>query len=276
MLKQRILTALILIPLVLWAIIDLPDNYYAVVLAFIVILGAREWTSMARLNKTMSIVYLLVFVAILYVCWFKVLTAEQYSSYLLYVACAWWLLAFYLLAKFNRGQTNIVANRFLRAIIGILILLPTFAALYLLRTQLESGASLVIYLLVLIWLADSAAYFSGKRWGKNKLLPNVSPGKTWQGVYGALVASISFSIIFALLNSSISNAQTPVFVLISFITVIFSVHGDLTESMFKRQVNIKDSGQLLPGHGGMLDRIDSLTAAAPVFMTGLYLMRGGL
>lgn len=271
MLKQRILTAIILIPLVLWGILRLPDDYFAIVLAVLTILGAREWASMARLPKSLHYIYTIAFAGILYACWFGLHQLKQLDIALLYIACAWWLFAFVVLVQYNSGKIQILFNPVLRSVIGLLILIPTFTALLILRNDTEHGAALLIYLLVLIWIADSAAYFTGRQWGKTKLLPNVSPGKTWQGVYGALVASTSFSLAFAYFAAEIINQQFMAFISISFITIIFSIHGDLVESMFKRQVNIKDSSHILPGHGGVLDRIDSLTSASPVFVTSLML-----
>ncbi|MEJ2142011.1 MAG: phosphatidate cytidylyltransferase [Gammaproteobacteria bacterium] len=272
MLKQRILTAIILIPLVLWGILRLPDDYFAIVLALLTILGAREWASMARLPTSLHYIYTIVFAGILYACWFGLHHIRQLDTALLYTSCAWWIFAFVALAQYNSGKVRILFNPALRSVIGLLILVPTFTALLILRNNTEHGATLLIYLLVLIWIADSAAYFTGRQWGKTKLLPNVSPGKTWQGVYGALVASISFSFVFAYFAAEIINQQYMAFIGASFITIIFSIHGDLVESMFKRQVNIKDSSHILPGHGGILDRIDSLTSASPVFVTSLMLL----
>lgn len=270
MLKYRLLTAFTLGPLVLWAFIALPDVYYALSLAAIVILAANEWAIMARLTNALRIPYLLVFILSVYLCWWALEHIAGFPRFILTISCAWWVVGFIVLSKYNRGQKQILFNPIVRVLLGFIILLPTFAALYMLRATY--GASLLVYLLFLIWFADSGAYFAGKRWGKHKLLPNVSPGKTWQGVAGAFVASIGFSLIFGFTSDSITNNQYAMFILISFITVIFSIQGDLMESMFKRQVNIKDSGQLLPGHGGMLDRIDSLTAAAPIFITGMLFM----
>ena len=128
----------------------------------------------------------------------------------------------------------------------------------------------MLFLMVLIWVADVAAYFTGKRFGKHKLAPNLSPGKTLEGVAGAIL----FSSLFALAASFWLQAghKSLLFVLVAQITVIFSIAGDLLESMYKREVGLKDSGTLLPGHGGVLDRIDSLTAAAPLFYTGYSLL----
>lgn len=271
MLKQRVLTALILIPLVLWGIISLPNDYFAIALAIITILGAKEWATMARLPGSLHYIYVIVFAGVLYGCWLAIKQVSQFEIKILYVACAWWLYAFVMLAQYNSGKKQILFNPLIRSIIGFLILIPTFTALIVLRNGSEYGAVLVIYLLVLIWLADSAAYFSGRKWGKTKLLPNVSPGKTWQGVYGALAASVSFSLAFAYFAADVIGYQYLLFIVASFITIVFSIHGDLVESMFKRQVNIKDSGHILPGHGGVLDRIDSLTSASPVFVTCLFI-----
>ena len=270
MLKQRVLTALVLIPLVIWGIISLPNDYFAIALALITILGAREWATMARLPSSLHYIYVILFAVILYACWAAINQFDQFDINLLYVACTWWIYAFVMLAQYNSGKKHIHFNPVIRSILGLLILVPTFAALLILRNDSEDGATLMIYLLVLIWLADSAAYFSGRAWGRTKLLPNVSPGKTWEGVYGALAASVSFSFVFAYFAGDIINQQYILFIVASFITIVFSIHGDLVESMFKRQVNLKDSSHILPGHGGVLDRIDSLTSASPVFVTCLF------
>ena len=271
MLKQRVLTALVLIPLVIWGIISLPNDYFAIALAFIMILAAREWATMARLPASLHYIYVILFAVILYACWTGINLINQFGITLLYFACAWWIYAFVMLAQYNSGKKQILFNPVIRSILGLLILIPTFTALLILRNGSEDGAALVIYLLILIWLADSAAYFTGRAWGKTKLLPNVSPGKTWQGVYGALVASVSFSFAFAYFAKDIINQEYILFIVASFTTIVFSIHGDLVESMFKRQVNIKDSSHILPGHGGVLDRIDSLTSASPIFVTCLFL-----
>ena len=136
----------------------------------------------------------------------------------------------------------------------------------------EFGAGYVLFLLFLIWIADSGAYFTGRRWGQRKLALSISPGKTWEGVWGASLAAL----VFAMLGAVVLEVRMPWpgFVILSMVTVGFSIAGDLFESMLKRQRGLKDSGSLLPGHGGVLDRVDSLTAAVPVFLLGLYGMRG--
>ncbi len=132
------------------------------------------------------------------------------------------------------------------------------------------GVYLVLFLLVMIWIADSAAYFSGRRWGKTRLAGRISPGKSWEGVFGALFATSAFSLAAASFKD-MQGTEILVFLFICLVTVSASILGDLMESMIKRQSGLKDSGSLLPGHGGVLDRMDSLTAAAPVFLSGLWL-----
>jgi phosphatidate cytidylyltransferase len=127
-------------------------------------------------------------------------------------------------------------------------------------------------MLLLVWAADVAAYFSGKTWGRRKLAPSVSPGKSWEGAWGGLSSSIVLAIAAALILSLPLRAAI-ILAVMSFATAVMSIFGDLTESMFKREAGLKDSSNLLPGHGGFMDRIDSLTAAVPIF-TGFLLMAG--
>ncbi len=161
---------------------------------------------------------------------------------------------------------------------GGVILVPAWLSLILIHSGKVgssladvSGTSLMLFLFFLIWLSDSAAYFSGRKFGNKKLVSNVSPGKSWEGVYGALSASLLFPIIYAF-YTDMNFITTIYFILLALITVSFSILGDLTESMFKRMAKIKDSSNILPGHGGVLDRIDSLTSSAPVFFAGLWAM----
>ena len=149
------------------------------------------------------------------------------------------------------------------------LIIPLYGWIYL-RNQYEF-AGYLFYLLMLIWSADVFAYFAGKQFGKSKLAPNVSPGKTWQGAYGAIAGSIVCAMIGAWAFDFNMN-ELILFVILSVATVAISIFGDLSESLYKRQGGIKDSGHLLPGHGGILDRIDSLTAATPFYIGGMYLI----
>ena len=129
----------------------------------------------------------------------------------------------------------------------------------------------MIYLLTLVWVADIGAYFSGRRYGRHKLAPGISPGKTWEGVAGGLVLNALWISLVFLLSDGWGISYLS-FLVLGLITSAISVVGDLYESILKREAGLKDSGKLLPGHGGVLDRIDSIIAATPVFISGLYML----
>lgn len=270
MLKQRLLTALILIPLVVWGILKLPTPYLAIVLAMFILQGSWEWGSLMKLH---SPVFRAVFVAVAAACmtaiWFYVDRDTTDWLVVPVISLFWWLLATVWVLTYPKS-TSRWSMTWLSTIIGLLVLIPAWLSIVGLHEFGHTGPYLVLYLLSLIWVADSGAYFGGRRWGKRKLAPAVSPGKTWEGAISAFAASVLYALIAAHLFAIPGN-QWPLFVVLSLITVAFSIIGDLTESMFKRHAGIKDSGKLLPGHGGVLDRIDSLTAAAPVFVIGVQL-----
>ncbi len=271
MLKQRLVTAAILIPLIIWGIFSLPDTGFAALLALFVLLGAWEWTRICEIkNMLMRIVYLALFSLCLYLLW------KNEDPGLIYIvlqlSLIWWLAAIWLLLAYSRGRDYLRGQWLIKAFIGFVLLLPPFVALISLRAESIFGPAYVLLLLLLIWSADSAAYFSGRQWGRRKLLPKVSPGKSWEGVAGAVLAAMLLAFAAAF------YFELPVleFVILAIVVTAISIVGDLTESLFKRQVNIKDSGVLLPGHGGVLDRIDSLTSAAPFFLGGMLLITGKL
>jgi phosphatidate cytidylyltransferase len=185
----------------------------------------------------------------------------------LLVALAFWIYAVQRLLRFA-GDAGLRDGRSASALSGLLVLVPTGVALVALHRSGEAGPGLVLLLLVLVWAADSGAYFAGKRWGRRKLAPTVSPGKTVEGVCGGLTLAMVAAISGWYVLQPGTLALGPA-IAISLATVVFSIVGDLYESMLKRQHSVKDSGTLLPGHGGMLDRIDSLTAASPVFALGV-------
>jgi len=175
-----------------------------------------------------------------------------------------------LVVRYQMNKTINLSTSIIKAMIGGVILIPAWLSLILIHMN-ASGVSLLLFLFFLIWLADSAAYFSGKKFGSNKLASNVSPGKSWEGVYGALTMSLLFGASYAF-YADMKFMVAVYFMLLVLITVSFSILGDLVESMFKRMAGVKDSSNILPGHGGVLDRIDSLTSAAPVFFVGLWTM----
>jgi len=278
LLKQRIITALILAPLVLFAILFLPLTGFEICIAFVVGLGAWEWAALSGLTGRVSkgIYTLLLFAACLYLAW--LVPTEQvwyqgevhhlYKQILLF-AGAWWFLSLLMIIAYPEYSAFWRNSIVFRAIFGVLTLIPTWVAIVTLRTTLHDidplyGASLIFYVLGIVWAADIGAFFIGVKFGRHKLRPNVSPGKTLEGLMGGIAAS-SAIIGFAALHYQVDPSRIWLHILIGGLTVAVSALGDLNESMFKRCVGMKDSGTLLPGHGGVLDRIDSLTAAFPVF-----------
>jgi phosphatidate cytidylyltransferase len=185
---------------------------------------------------------------------------------LLFITLAWWLIALILVALYPRASQTWGQSVWMRGAMGLLVLIPCWRAINVIHGA-EDGPYKLLFLFVLIWGADTFAYFAGRQWGKHKLAPNVSPGKTVQGLCGALFGTTVITV-GALVLLGIPQQFWLCGMVLSMVTVLFSVLGDLFESMLKRNVGLKDSGQLLPGHGGILDRIDSLTAAAPIFALG--------
>ncbi len=190
---------------------------------------------------------------------------------ILWGSFVWWMMATLLIVFYSYGYESFLNNRALRGFMGFFVLMPFWAMI---NTMRLTNPYQLLFLLVLIWGADSAAYFVGRKWGRHKLAFRISPGKSWEGLAGAILFSIPIALIYSwTVEFSFSWLWI---VIISWVTVIFSVIGDLFESMLKRKANVKDSGQIIPGHGGLLDRIDSLTAAVPVFGFCGWLLRSYL
>lgn len=260
MLKQRVLTAAVLAPLAIGGVFFLPlDLFQWFVLAVIAIAG-WEWANLSDLRpQVQRVVYALAVAVALWIVF------NSPPGPVLALAALFWLLALFWVCRFpaSGGQWQGLVQR---ALIGLLVLLPAGVALVVLKGMAASNQLLVL-LFLLVWGADIGAYFAGRRWGGAKLAPNVSPGKTRAGLYGGLVTSLLITLV-AGVWWQLPPDSLAVLLLVGLVTALASVLGDLLESMFKRHRGIKDSSALLPGHGGVLDRIDSLTAAAPVFALG--------
>lgn len=258
MLKKRVITAAILIPLFVLFLLKASNITFLLLTAVFVMLGGWEWSRLMGLtHKGLRICYLF----LLFICLRAALSL--YIPDVLVIVAAFWCVAFVLVALYPKGTNLWADSRAIRGLMGIMVLVPAWIAINFIRLNLN-GPQVLLYLCVLIWGADSGAFFAGKQWGKNKLAPAVSPGKTREGLWGALATTFVIAIIgyeFAIFPMI---GLLPI-IIVSLVTVLFSVLGDLFESMMKRNVGLKDSGILVPGHGGLLDRIDSLTAAAPIF-----------
>lgn len=264
MLKQRLLTAIILIPLFILLLFKLSSQAFYLFTMLIVAWGALEWSSFMGLRRFLyRLGYMLITIFSLFiVSLFPVISV-------LYISLAWWLAAAFLVMRYPKNSAAWGRRTVLKGIMGLFVLVPCWLAVDFLRNS-SHGISILLFLFVLIWGADSGAYFFGKKWGKHKLIPQVSPGKTWQGLFGALLTTAVLALL-GLLIFKVPYFTWPIALLWALLTVLFSILGDLFESMLKRQAGLKDSGHLLPGHGGILDRIDSLTAAAPIFALGLII-----
>jgi len=267
-LKQRVITAAVLIPLVVLATLYLPAGHYAALLAVFIGLGAWEWAGLCGYSVFGKAALVILVLMLLSGCFLYRHTVLP--AILIYLAAVWWLAATAIMISQQHRQQLYLGGRHLKAAVGILVLVPAWLSLVMLH-GVRDGRIYVIFLLALIWLADGAAYFCGHRWGKTKLAGIISPGKTWVGVVGAILTGTLVSVLFAL-ATGMQAADIIIFSIICVITVMGSIVGDLVESLLKRLAHVKDSGSIFPGHGGMLDRIDSLTAAAPVFLTGLWLL----
>jgi len=279
LLKQRILTALILAPAAIAAIFYLPLAYFSGLLLFIVAIGAWEWGPLMGFATTprrlVFVVTNIILISLLWYffppqqLWLNLNELQNPIIYLLWLSVAWWALSAILMFLYPKCSKFWSSHRSIRGIFGWLTLVPTWLAFMVIRSsnyQVDSyhGAQLLMTLFVMVWSADVGAYFVGKAIGKNKLMPNVSPGKTFEGFLGGVIfACILTSIAGYVLSWTLE--QYFLVLIVTMVVTTVSVLGDLNESMFKRQAGIKDSGSILPGHGGILDRIDSLTATAPIF-----------
>jgi phosphatidate cytidylyltransferase len=263
-LKTRIMTALILAPIAIGGIFFLPPLGFALFTGAIICVGAWEWANMAGVTQPLARVgFALATAAILYG------LLEVPASAVLWVALVWWIVCFLLVRRYPEGSGR-WGSCTARAVMGLLVLVPAWVGLNHLRTggfgfgDSTNNLLLILYVFCIVWVADIGAYFAGRAFGKAKLAPRVSPGKSWAGVWGGLLAVAAFALLIGLLADA-GAGDIALLMIASLITGAISVVGDLMESMLKRFRGIKDSSQLLPGHGGIMDRIDSLTAAIPVF-----------
>jgi phosphatidate cytidylyltransferase len=262
MLKQRVITGVILGAIIFGSILFLPTQYLAMVFAGMLGIGAWEWTRLIQIKPlVLRILFVGLVLAFLWLAWHYLLHSQQLVMFFS-TASVWWLLAAFWVASYPLASEPTKSVITVKAMAGFLVLVPAWLGMVLLH---EKGAAWILYIMILMWVADSGAYFSGKTWGKRKLAPKVSPGKSWEGVFGALAASVVYSII-GLYWLNIPSKHVVVFIAITVAMVPVSVLGDLFESMIKRHSGFKDSGKILPGHGGILDRIDSLTSSVPVFV----------
>lgn len=261
MLKIRVLTAAVLAPLFVLGVLHLSQPYFAVLLGLVVVPGAWEWTHLSgyddAASKSIAVAAAVVLMVAAYV--FRNVVDEP----VFVAACIIWLAV--AVSLFSRRRRGLLSwPRPLRWVSGIWVLIPAWLAISTLQ-HLDAGAVLMLF--ALVWAADTGAYFAGRRWGRRKLAPAISPGKTMEGLWGAVAAAAIVAAGFGVYWGA-GTSRWIALVAWSIAVVLVSVFGDLFESNWKRAAELKDSGGVLPGHGGVLDRIDSITAAAPFFVLG--------
>lgn len=283
MLKQRIITALILAPLVIAGVFFLPLEGFVFFSAAIMLLGAWEFAPLAGFTHPAVRVVFMVFIGGLIgtvqsnvelnAIWVDGTLAFPYFM-AIEVAAVWWFLSIFLIYSFPKSAHVWAGSFVMRCAFGALSLVPCWVALMALRSANYEqnnyfGAWLVVGALLIVWAADIGAFFAGRKFGQRKLAVRVSPNKSIEGLAGGLVLVSILAVVasqFDSVRAALNHVDTVTIVAMAFVVALISAVGDLAESMFKRQANVKDSGTLLPGHGGILDRIDSLLAAMPIFV----------
>ena len=270
MLKQRTLTALILAPLAIAIILLLPTIGFALVVAAVSLLALWEWTRLASVDTTAPRVIFIAMNAIALLLLWQ-LRASPFAWYVIGAGVAGWLLSLLWLRHFSWAAAPTRENAGLKLAAGELAVLPAWLALVHLHGDADNGPAWALLAVLLVWAADIGAYFAGKSFGTTKLAPRISPNKTTAGAWGALVVAGFVAVAGAWLLGMRGAALGALFAL-ALLSVLASILGDLIESLLKRQANVKDSGTLFPGHGGLLDRLDSVLAAVPVFVAGKALL----
>ncbi len=285
MLLKRILTALVLAAVAIAAIFVLPTLYFYLFIAIIVLIAAWEWTGLADTHSTVEKLLFLVSLIVpmlVITFWTQILEVvsqilewpeiKTYSGVLEWLVIGpvlFWVMMMILIRKVPEDLIKIKLQKRYKLFLGWFVLFSAW--MFLTKLRAYYGSEAVMYFLALIWIADIAAYFSGKKFGKDKLAPEISPGKTTQGMYGAIISAMVCAGLLSWYYSFPIMIATD-FGLLSILTVLISIYGDLFFSLIKRQNGVKDSGSILPGHGGVLDRVDSVIAAAPFYYAGVILI----
>ena len=255
MLRKRIVTSVVSLVLIGIVLFVLPLQYAEWIIGLLLLVGAWEWAGFLELSAAPArAAYTAIVAACLALVYFVI---PEKANLILQVACVWWFIAFFWNLRFPTAIAMPV-----RWICGLLVIVPLYAALILL---IRLGVEYLLFTMLIVWAADAGAYFSGKKFGRVKLAPAISPGKTWEGVIGGLLLVGLLAVTVGVSRDLSIGVFLPFCLAVAAISVV----GDLTVSMFKRTAGVKDSGSLFPGHGGALDRIDSVAAAAPLFALGL-------
>ena len=275
MLKQRVITALVLAPLILALIFLTRPSVFATLLGLIFLVGMWEWTRMSGVHgHALRALALLAYAAMFALLWHTCKTPQWWWPVV--AGLIWWLVALAWLTHPRFGAVATPANAWLKLLAGAFVVVPAWCAVVVMHGDMAPpdtghGHWWVLLFACIVSAADMGAYTAGRKFGRTKLAPAISPGKTREGVYGALVCSAVVGLVGSVLLHVPAN-RLPAMVALSLLTVLFSIVGDLFESLIKRHAGVKDSGRLFPGHGGMFDRMDSIVAALPVFVLGKFIL----
>jgi phosphatidate cytidylyltransferase len=269
-LRTRVITALILAPIGIAIVVFLRTPALALVMAAVCAFGLGEWGRLIGLrDQTLRLALVFVNAGIMAALW----QWRQHDTllYAVYVGAVFWPLALLWLRNFEFASRPDPWCAMVKAIAGSFAVIPAWAGAVLLHGSPRHGPYWLLFAVMLVWSADVFAYFAGRRWGKRKLAPRISPGKSIEGVYGALAGTAVFALVGGLLLG-VRGTTLVLLIVLALVAVLFSIVGDLFESLMKRHSQVKDSGSLLPGHGGVFDRMDSMFAALPVFALGTLLL----
>jgi len=268
MLKQRVLTAIPLAALVIWGILIQPEDVIFYSLLVVMLISGWEWARLSGFQNTvLRAIYALLITAGAYFSQLVIENNPQWLTAILSFTVLCWFIAIY--HMFSKGpQAADQSMSVVKLFIGIVALIPPVLALMLIRSE---GVWWLFYCLSIVWVADIGAYFSGKKFGRNKLAPSLSPGKTKEGMYGAVFATLVYSFLAAFFFE-LQFIEIFMLLIIAALATFISVAGDLFVSLLKREKGLKDTGHILPGHGGILDRIDSVLSAAPFLALFLSLV----
>lgn len=272
MTRTRLIAALIMASVAISAILLLPTEWLMALTAVVFMLGLWEWFDLADIEDTLArAVLLLAHLALMVVLVWASRSSRGFSFALLelvtLIGVIWWFLALMWLGRRQFASDHATHARVFKLFAGALAIIPAWCALAWIHASTPNGHFWLLTALMVVWAADSGAYFAGRQFGKHKLAPLISPNKTIEGLVGGLLAGVTAGVVMSLLAGA-TTAQLPLVALVSLVAALFSVVGDLFESLLKRHAGVKDSGNVIPGHGGILDRLDGVLAALPAFALG--------